>query len=79
MADVVKRQVNDVENHELTDFRHQSCNQLLVKIWLVSGSVEQYKSYFMAVWQYGQYYSHHYRGQVNALLPDALWPRAIVC
>ena len=48
------------------------------KIWLVSGSVEQYKSYFMAVWQYGQYYSHHYRGQVNALLPDALWPRAIV-
>ena len=48
------------------------------KIWLVSGSVEQYKSYFMAVWQYGQYYSHHYRGQINALLPDALWPRAIV-
>ena len=48
------------------------------KIHLVSGSVEQYKSYFMAVWQYGQYYSHHYRGQVNALLPDALWPRAIV-
>ena len=48
------------------------------KIWLVSGSVEQYKSYFMAVWQYGQYYSHHYRGQVNALLPDALWPRAIL-
>ena len=47
------------------------------KIWLVSGSVEQYKSYFMAVWQYGQYYSHHYRGQINALLPDALWPRAI--
>ena len=31
MADVVKRQKNDVENHELTDFRHQSCNQLLVK------------------------------------------------
>ena len=48
------------------------------KIWLVSGSVEQYKSYFMAVWQYGQYYSHHYRGQVNALFPYALWPRAIV-
>ena len=52
------------------------------KIWLVSGSVEQYKSYFMPVWQYGQYYSHHYCGQVNALLgsllPDALWPRAIV-
>ena len=48
------------------------------KIWLVSGSEEQYKSYFMAVWQYGQYYSHHYRGQVNALLLDALWPRAIL-
>ena len=48
------------------------------KIWLVSGLVEQYKGYFMAVWQYGQYYSHHNRGQANALLPDALWPRAIV-
>ena len=48
------------------------------KIWLVSGSVEKYKNYFMAVWQYFQYYSHHYHGQVNALLPDALWPRAIV-
>ena len=31
MADVVKRQENDVENQKLTDFRHQSCNQLLVK------------------------------------------------
>ena len=31
MADVVKGQENDVENQELTDFRHQSCNQLLVK------------------------------------------------
>ena len=30
MADVVKRQENEVENHELTDCRHQSCNQLLV-------------------------------------------------
>ena len=30
MADV-KRQENEVENHELTDFRHQSFNQLLVK------------------------------------------------
>ena len=29
MADVVKRQENDVENHELTDFGHQSCNPLL--------------------------------------------------
>ena len=29
MADVVKRQENDVENHELTDFRHESCYQLL--------------------------------------------------
>ena len=31
MADVVKRQENDDENHELTDFMHQSGNQLLVK------------------------------------------------
>ena len=73
MADVVKRQVNDVENHEPPIMQ-----SITSKIWLVSGSVEQYKRYFMAVWQYGQYYSHHYRGQVNALLPDALWPRAIV-
>ena len=47
------------------------------KIWLASGSVELYKSYVMAVWQNSQYYAHRYRGQVNALLPDALWPRAI--
>ena len=44
MADVVKRQENDVENQELTDFRHQSCNQLLVKygwfqVWLSNTKV----------------------------------------
>ena len=48
------------------------------KIWWVLVSAEKYKSYFMAVWQNSQYYAHRYRGQVNALLPDALWPRAIV-
>ena len=31
MTDVVKRQAYDVENQKLTDFRHQSCNQSLVK------------------------------------------------
>ena len=44
VADVVKRQENEVENHKLTDFRHQSCNQLLVKyglfqVWLSNTKV----------------------------------------
>ena len=78
MADVVKRQENDVENHELTDFRHQSCNQLLVKYGWFQVRLSNTKSYFMAVWQNSQNYAHRYLGQVIALLPNASWPRATV-
>ena len=55
MADVVKRQENDVDNHELTDIRHQSCNQLLVKYGWFQVRLSN-TSYFMAVWQNSQYF-----------------------